>query len=409
MKKVYILFSLVALGFAGCDNNTNKINDTSTDTQTGFTKEDLGKKLFFDQNISITRNTSCATCHDSEHAFMDARFTKDGVDQTIFIHGALSVGDDSVSLGGRNAPTVMYAMFSPDFNATTITGGQFHDGRASALKDQAIGPPLDSAEMMMPNAASVVARLQENPEYVEMFTALYGATIFDDTNTAFASMGEAIARFEKTNIFAPFDSKYDHYVSCKANGGSTSYCLQDGNWTIDEQLGMDLFFSQNNTNCVTCHQLKTQSEVAGETFTNYEYHNIGTPKNIEAIQAKTALGLSDLNATEHGVYGAYPNEVNSSKDGAIKVPTLRNIAVTGPYMHNGVFKELMTVLKFYDHMGSGDRPINSETNQPWDKPDVNATINREDLQMPKLSDRKLQALEAFLKTLTDKKFEHLMR
>ena len=371
------------------------------------TKEKLGESLFFDKNLSLTRNTSCATCHDPDNGFADARFRADGVDQSIFIHGALSVGDDGSALGGRNAPTAAYAMFSPKFNTTEIKGGQFHDGRAATLKDQAMGPPLDGAEMMMPDKTSVVERILKNPDYVVAFKRLYGETIFDDINATYAAMGEAIGKFEKTDLFAPFDSKYDRYVACKEEGGRTSKCLEDGNWSIDEQLGMDLFFSEANTNCATCHMLQSQSEVANETFSNYEYHNIGTPKNLLAIQAKADLGLGEVNATEHGVYGAYP-DINASKDGAIKVPTLRNVAITGPYMHNGVFQELRTVLEFYDHMGSGDRPNNPETGEPWGEPDVNETINRKDLAMPELTDRKIEALEAFLKTLTDKRYEHLL-
>lgn len=372
------------------------------------TKEKLGESLFFDKNLSLDRKTSCATCHNPDHGFIDARYTIEGADQAIFIHGALSVGDDGEALGGRNTPTAAYAMFSPGFDPKAVKGGQFHDGRAATLKHQAMGPPLDSTEMMMPDKEAVIERIMENSDYTEAFKALYGDDIFDDLNASYEAMGEAIARFEKTDLFAPFDSKYDRYLQCKEYGGRTSECLQEGNWTADEQLGMDLFFSEANTNCATCHQLKSQSEVAGETFTNYEYHNIGTPKNNEAIEARYILGLGDLNATEHGVYGAYP-EVGEAKNGAVKVPTLRNIAVTAPYMHNGVFKELRTVLAFYDHMGSGERPLNPETGEPWGEADVNATINREDLAMPALNDRKLEALEAFLRTLTDRRYEHLIR
>lgn len=401
--KTILTGTTLALLFTACGGGSS----SSTETIKFDTKEKLGESLFFDQNLSLTHNTSCATCHDPDNGFADARFKEDGVDQSIFIHGALSVGDDGVSLGGRNVPTAAYAMFSPEFNATEVKGGQFHDGRAATLKDQAMGPPLDGAEMMMPDKASVVERIQENPDYVTAFESLYGATIFDDINATYAAMGEAIGKFEKTDLFAPFDSKYDRYVACKEEGGRTSKCLEDGNWSVDEQLGMDLYFSEANTNCVTCHMLQSQSEVANETFTNYEYHNIGTPKNLVAIQARAALGLGELNATEHGVYGAYP-EINASNDGAVKVPTLRNVAVTAPYMHNGVFQELRTVLEFYDHMGDGDRPNNPETGEPWGEPDVNSTINREDLAMPELTDRKLEALEAFLKTLTDKRYEHLL-
>ena len=79
-------------------------------------------------------------------------------------------------------------------------------------------------------------------------------------------------------------------------------------------------------------------------------------------------------------------------------------------MSNGVFKKLRTVLEFYDHMGAGDRPNNPETGQAWGEPDVNETINFKDLRATKkLTDRKIEALEAFLRTLTDKRYEHLLK
>ena len=403
MKTNIILLSAVtALIFTACGNGSSNETKHTIDT-----KEKLGKHLFFDESLSKTRNTSCATCHDPEHAFVDPRFSKAESDQAVFINGALSVGDDGFSLGGRNAPTAMYAMFSPTFDAKTIKGGQFHDGRSATLTDQAMGPPLDGAEMQMPNKASVVERIKENTKYISAFKNLYGENIFDDINASYEAMGEAIAKFEKTDEFAPFDSKYDRFLKCKETKGSTD-CYVEGEWTVLEQLGESLFFSNNNTNCKTCHQLKGDGEQK-ETFSNYEYHNIGTPKNFKALQARVDTGnATDANATEHGVYGAYP-EVGAEKDGAIRVPTLRNVAVTAPYMNNGIFQELKTVLEFYDHMGSGNRPNNPETGKPWGEVDVKATINLKDLEMKSLNDRKIEALEAFLNTLTDKKYEHLIK
>jgi cytochrome c peroxidase len=414
MLKKIALSSLLALMITACggigDNDYGKTDSPATQTPSENNNNDdtselekaqLGEKLFFDKNLSKTRNTSCATCHDPDHAFIDARFQEKDKNQSIFIHGALSVGDDGFSLGGRNAPTASYAMFSPTFDPTTVTGGQFHDGRAATLKDQAMGPPLDGAEMQMPDEASVIDRIKENTDYVTTFKKLYGNTIFDDTKKAYESMGDAIGKFEKTEQFAPFDSKYDVYVKCKEDGGRTSTCLQSGNWTIDEQLGMDLFFSEANTNCALCHQLKEQSEVSKETFTNYKYENIGTPKNLMAVKARFDLGLGDSDAIEHGALNL------GSADGAVKVPTLRNVAVTAPYMHNGVFSDLKTVLEFYEHKrGAGTKLINRETNTTWVETDVEATINTELLTKgAELTDRKIDALEAFLKTLTDKKYE----
>lgn len=404
MKTKNLLLSVAtALLLTACGNSTS----SSVSADAMDTKEKLGESLFFDQNLSKTRNTSCATCHDPKHAFIDARFREAGRDQAIFIDGALSVGDDGFSLGGRNAPTAAYAMFSPTFDAKKILGGQFHDGRAATLKDQAMGPPLDGAEMQMPNRASVIERIKENPKYVEAFKALYGDKIFEDTNASYEAMGEAIGNFEKTDLFAPFDSKYDRLLACSKIKDDITECYIDGGWTRQEQLGESLFFSNNNTNCKTCHQLKSDLDLEGETFTNYTYENIGTPKNLKALLARVNTGnATDANAVDLGVGKTIDD---ASKNGMIKVPTLRNIAITGPYMSNGVFKDLKTVLEFYDHMGDGDRPNNPETGKPWGEPDVESTINRKDLKMDALTDKKIEALEAFLETLTDKRYEHLIK
>ena len=382
------------------------------------TKEKLGEALFFDKNLSLRRNTSCATCHNPEHGFIDARFRKSDVDQDIFIYGALSVGDDGYSLGGRNAPTAAYAMFSPKFHKQkdgTYKGGQFYDGRAATLKDQAGGPPLDSTEMQMPNKEAVIDRIKENDEYVIAFKRLYGDDIFDDVDRSYDAMTEAIAKFEKTELFAPFDSKYDRLRDCQEAGGDLDECFVEGNWTNEEQLGYSLFFSTTNTNCARCHTLNSRSEAplgTREMFTNYEYENIGSPKNVLAMNARVALGLQEKNATFKGLGATVEatDENYTSHLGKVKVPTLRNVAITGPYMSDGVFKELRTVLEFYDFMANnGDHTINPETGEPWGKNDYEHTINHKLLRATKpLTDDKIRALEAFLRTLTDKRYEHLL-
>lgn len=356
--------------------------------------EALGEQLFFDTNLSLNRTMACSTCHDPEHAFMDARFIDDPGSNPV--EGALSVGDDGVALGGRNTPTATYAMLAPSFRQNSdgnYSGGQFHDGRAADLTAQAKGPFLDAEEMMMPDRASVVERVMENAAYVSAFKALYGEAIFDDINASYDALAESIAAFENTEVFAPFDSKYDRYLAGE-------YTMSD-----QEELGYALFFSQANTNCATCHTLNSESESINETFTNYAFENIGTPRNTAALTAKgLAADTQDL-----GLGGR--DDINDSvQQGKMKVPTLRNVAVTGPYMSNGVFKELRTVLEFYDHMAAqGNHPTNPETGAAWADPDVNATVNREVLQATKaLTDTKIDALIAFLKLLTDEKYEDLI-
>lgn len=380
MKK-QIAFALVFAGLlAGC--SFGDIFAKKTDPKLEI---ELGEALFFDPSLSKNKTQSCSTCHNPERGFVDDR--DNGVGKMV------SLGDDGKSLGDRTAPSAAYAKFSPDFHydktKKAYVGGQFWDGREKDLKGQAGGPPLNPIEMGMPDKKSVVDRLKENAYYEQTMRDLYGKDIFDNTDKAYFSMTKAIEAYEKTDFFAPFDSKYDRFLRGE-------YEL-----TPLEDLGKSLFFSNNNTNCSTCHQLKGEDR-SGETFSNYEYHNIGVPEN-KALRAKNGAKTKD-----DGLL-ANPAVTDKSQRGKYKVPTLRNVAITAPYMHNGVFKDLKTVMEFYDKYNNPDRKLNPETNKPWQDAEVLDTISTEELKAKKLTDRKIEALVAFMKTLTDKRYEHLIK
>lgn len=349
----------------------------------GFdTLEALGEALFFDVNLSKNRTQSCATCHDPEFGFVDPR-------------GPVSLGDDGESLGGRTAPTAAYAMMTPGFRKLdegTWVGGMFWDGREPDLAGQAGGPPLNPIEMGMPDKASVVARLQENAEYVSSFKALFGDEIFADDAAAYKAMTQSIAAFESTDLFAPFDSKYDRFLRGEVK------------LTNQEELGRVLFFSQQFTNCNQCHQLRSSPIAADETFSNYEYHNIGTPKN------PALKGLLGPTGVDGGLI-QNPDVVDAQASGRFKTPTLRNVAVTGPYMHNSVFEDLRTVVLFYNRYNTTnpDRQINPETGEVFGDPEIPMNLSNDILtDGPALDDKRIDALVAFMKTLTDKRYEHLL-
>ena len=358
--------------------------------ETQKAKAELGKALFFDTNLSSTRSQSCATCHNPDFGFADPR-------------GAASLGADGKSLGDRNAPTAAYAHLAPRFgfkaNGTPF-GGQFHDGRAATLQEQAGGPPLNPAEMAMASKAEVLGRLKENPDYARTFVALYGAGVLDDAERAYDAMTDSIAAFEKTDVFSPFDSKYDRYLRGEYK------------MTGEEELGMTLFFSQQFTNCNICHKLNAMPAAKNEPFTNYEYHNIGVPVNAE-LRAANGLGAKhvDRGLAENPALKGTKSQI-AAHNGKFKTPTLRNVAVTGPYMHNGVFQDLETVVRFYNKYNSS-RPadrINPETGKPWGDPEIAATVSIKELEEgPALDDRRIKALVAFMKTLTDARYEPLVK
>ncbi|SMH36071.1 cytochrome-c peroxidase [Maritimibacter sp. HL-12] len=347
----------------------------------------LGEALFFDVNLSWNRTQSCATCHDPAFGFTDPRETELG--------RMVSLGDDGESLGDRNTPTAAYAMFSPRFEKLdpgVYRGGQFLDGREADLEGQAGGPPLNPIEMGMPDKQSVVARLAENPDYVEAFSAHFGRDVWDDTDAAYRAMTEAIAAFERTDLFAPFDSKYDRFLRGEVD------------LTPEEELGRILFFSEQFTNCNLCHQLRPSLIAPDETFSNYEYHNIGVPVN-DRVRSMTGF-----DGIDHGLL-ANPAVDEPETDGQFRVPTLRNVAVTGPYMHNGVFEDLRTVVLFYNMFNTRDpeRLINPETGAPFRDPEVPGTLSMDELTHgPALDDRRVDALVAFMETLTDARYEHLL-
>ena len=356
-----------------------------------LSEAELGQILFLDPSFSVNRTMSCSTCHEPTKGFSDQR--------TSAIKGIVSLGDDGASLGSRNTPMAAYAHASPSFHFDEVlkeyVGGQFLDGRANTLADQVMGPPLNPVEMGLPDAQTLVERLQENPFYVTTFKRLYGEKVFDASPSekvlpAFQGFANAIQAFENTEQFASYDSKYDRFLKGE-------YQL-----TVLEDLGRTLFFSNNNVNCSSCHVLKAEDSKK-EPFTNHQYRNIGVPSNIELMK----LGHLKADFIDHGLL-ENPAVADPKYDGKFKNPSLRNVAVTGPYMHNGVFKELRTVMEFYDHYNNPERKINSETGLPWRAPEVPLTVDKIDLTAHALTDRKIDALVAFMKILTDKRYEPLL-
>ncbi len=372
---------------SGCISASG-VSDNAVDQEAKKAK--LGQQLYFDTNLSQNRTQSCATCHAPDRGFADPRDNGVG--------GAVSLGDDGRSLGDRNAPTAAYTMFSPSFQLTKdgkYIGGQFHDGRENGLAGQAGGPPTNPIEMGMPSKAATVGRLKENPDYLAGFTAIYGDGIFEDADKTYAAMADSIATFERTELFAPFDSKYDRFLRGEYN------------LTSQEELGRTLFFSQQFTNCNVCHQLRKSQRHPQEIFTNYEYHNIGVPVNT-AARAKNGVAADFV---DRGLLDN-PQVNDPAQAGKFKVPTLRNVAVTGPYMHNGVFQDLRTVVLFYDKYNSrsAKRQINPETGEQWGAPEVAENISLKELETgPALKEKRIDALVSFMKTLTDQRYEHLVK
>jgi|TARA_B100000315_G_scaffold258895_1_gene312652 cytochrome c peroxidase len=346
------------------------------------TLEQLGEGLFFDVNLSQRRSQSCATCHSPETAFTDTRSNSVG--------GAVSLGDDGMSLGDRNTPTLGYISLSPDFHinrAGDYRGGFFLDGRAANLTAQAGRPIFNPAEMALPDTASLRARIMENPRYLASMKRLFGDSVFTDSDRVQQAVAQSIAAFERTARFAPFDSKYDRYLRGEYQ------------MTRREEQGRVVFFSEL-LNCNGCHLLDQPQR---ETFTDNRYHNVGTPVNELLLEHMgTSAGQPDLGLANN------PAVTDGAQRGKFRTPTLRNVAVTGPYMHNGVFDDLRTVLLFYNTYFVGGTS-NPESGAAWSAPEVGENIDQALLSKGQPMDTaRIDAVLAFLHTLTDRRYEHLL-
>ena len=368
--------------------NSSAQSDERIDRAQASPLASFGQQLFFDANLSQHRTQACATCHDPARAFTDGRAGP--------LAGAVSLGDDGESLGDRNTPTTGYVALTPEFQRDAtgqFSGGFFADGRASTLQLQVIGPMLDPMEMALPDTAAIVARVAENPDHVSSMKSLFGDTVFASTEHATRAIAQAITAFETSGFFAPFDSKYDRYLR------------GDYTMTADEELGRALFFS-DLTNCAKCH-LKHPNEVSDhETFTNYRYHNIGIAIN-RAVRQMNGLGSG---YRDRGL-ASNPAVVGLNHNGKFKVPTLRNVAVTGPYMHNGIFADLQTAVLYYGKftVSSVASETNPETGERWGDPEFGQTIDFELLRAGQpLGAARARVIVAFLKTLTDARYEHLI-
>ncbi len=350
------------------------------------TIQKLGRALFADRNLSFTRTQSCVSCHSPDLAFTDPK-------ELGKIEGAVSVGADGHSFGDRNSPTAAYAAFGPEFHIAADgepAGGFFWDGRAQTLEEQAGGPPLNPVEMGMPDKPGVAARIKEEPRLVEAFQSLFGPAVLEDPEKAYEAMTKAIAAYERTADLSPFNSKYDRSLRGQAT------------LTAAETQGRDLFFARSS--CGSCHLSNPGGFSEKEVFTNFKYYNLGTPQNRNV----RALNGSKPGFIDAGL-AANPATPGAAYEGRFKVPTLRNVAITGPYMHNGLFKELRTVLAFHQRLSAGGPQTNPETGQPWDSPEVPANLASARLkEVPALNEPETAALIAFLKTLTDQRYERLL-
>jgi len=284
-------------------------------------KIELGRQLYFDPRLSVDSTVSCASCHSPAEGY--SANTKTGVG----IRG---------QLGGRNSPV--------SFNRI-LSGPQFWDGRADSLEAQAVGPLQNPIEMGFTHEG-VVKRLGEMPVYKKQFETIFGDLTID-------RVGQAIAAFERVLVTAP--SPYDHNEQLQsfaaldaddiaedpdlaAKYAATKAAVEAQPMSEEAKRGREIFFSEKG-NCTACH--------VGANLADENYHNIG-------------IGMDKPEAD----VGRFAVTKDPADTGAFKTPTIRNVALSGPYMHDGSVATLEEVVEWYDkgghpnpHLSAKIRPL----------------------------------------------------
>jgi cytochrome c peroxidase len=281
----------------------------------------LGRKLFFDARLSGDNTVSCATCHNPELSFTDG------------LPGSMGIGR---KIGRRNAPTILNAAYY-----STL----FWDGRAATLEQQA-GFPIANPDEMGQSHELSIKKFEKIPEYKKEFDLVFGPG-----RLTIGKIEMALASFERTLLSG--DSAFDRYLYLGDQSAMNEAALR----------GLKIFTDKKKGNCSTCHAIGE----AYSLFTDGKYHNLGAGigKNGE---------LTDL--------GRYEVTRVEADKGAFRTPGLRNVAKTGPYMHDGSLKTLKDVVDFYDGGGSSNAHLDPE------------------IKELKLSAREREDLVAFLESLT---------
>lgn len=300
-------------------------------------KIELGRQLYFDKRLSADNTISCASCHDPAEGF--AKHTQFGVG----IQG---------QMGGRNSPV--------SYNRI-VSGAQFWDGRADSLEAQAVGPIANPIEMgnTHEKAVETVASI---PGYAVQFRVIFG-----DEGVTIDNIGRAIATFERAIVTGP--APYDYYEAVRpflvmkpddlaslkdddaelyAKYEAAKAAAAEHPMSASAIRGRDLFFSERG-GCTACH--------VGANLTDEKFHNIGVGMTAE----KPDLGRFEISKDE-------------KEKGAFKTPTIRNVALSAPYMHDGSQKTLEEVVEHYSKGGTPNPQLSTKIKKLDLKPEEKADL-----------------------------------
>jgi len=311
---------------------------------------ELGRRLYFDTRLSRDGTVSCATCHDVTRGFTDQRAVSEGIEGQF---------------GKRNAPTTLNV---------ALLQTLFWDGRSPTLDHQARMPIVNPVEMGMPDGASALKAIRDDPEYQKAFQEAYGREMnYEDA-------GRAIGAFERTLLFV--DSPFRRFL-----GGDTAAI------SAQARAGWDL--SNGKGRCVACHQMNPSNPLG----TDNRFHNVGVSarhQNFEAM-AKKALTLLQEDPSEQkldelavstdlGELGRFMVTRNRGEIGSFRTPLILNVGITPPYMHDGSMLTLWDVMDHYNKGGEANPFLDGG------------------IEPLALTEEEIDQVVAFLFTLTDARF-----
>ena len=362
---------------------------------------DLGRRIFMDPAYSASGKQSCASCHDPNRAF--------GPPNALPVQLG---GPHMDQRGFRNTPSLRYAhapiAFTQHFMESEVTlgqddqgptGGRTWDGRVDTAHDQALMPLMDANEMANADGAAVVARLKTT-SYADEFRKVLsapGESVFDDADSTLVWVTVALETYEQTAAeFHPFDSKFDAWLDDKATLSPA------------EMRGMALFNDMKKGNCASCHpSTRKASTNRPPIFTDFGFVALGVPRNAE-LPANRDPKFFDL-----GLCGPLRADLASHPEycGMFRTPSLRNVALRQRFFHNGSIRTLRDAVAFYATrdtqpqrwypQGHGKPAYDDLPEKYWGNVSHEAPFAPLPGGKPRLDDREIDDIVAFLRTLTD--------
>jgi cytochrome c peroxidase len=359
----------------------DRLHSGKRDVRGSTSAAELGRLLFWDPVLSGNKDVACATCHHPDFGYADGRDLSLGTGAVGLGPARTDRSNGQIPVVKRNAPTVLNTAFngldqgrrrrrrtSGGATEATPASGSVDPARAPMLWDSRIRSleaqalePLKTREEMRGDAYSeataidsVVARLLRNPEYVAFFKSVFGSSTTIDAQ----QLGQAIAAFERTLV--AMNSPFDRFRAGDASA-----------LTDQQQRGMAAF---DRAGCDRCHE--------GRMFSDFDLHAEGVRENPKLTQPDAGAGRFRF-----------------------RTPTLRNVAMTAPYMHNGMLRTLEDVLRFYDNGRSENPNVSSERTDRRSRDEGTARVAGGFRRVRDMSDEEMDDIVAFLEALTDPGFD----